>query len=64
MSAKAINARAGDKIEWCYLGKYEKLPEEYKKLIHKQIHKAILVQKTLIQALLIKITEKVRAAVV
>ena len=25
----------GDKIKWCYLGKYEKLPEAYWKLIHK-----------------------------
>ena len=25
----------GDKIKWCYLGKFEKLPEEYKLLIHK-----------------------------
>ena len=24
-----------DKIKWCYLGKYEKLPEHFKKLIHK-----------------------------
>ena len=24
-----------DKIKWCYLGKYEKLPDAYKKLIHK-----------------------------
>jgi len=24
-----------NKIKWCYLGKYEKLPEEYKSLIHK-----------------------------
>ena len=30
-----IEHHIGDKIKWCYLGKYEKLPEEYKKLIHK-----------------------------
>ena len=26
------------KIEWCYLGSYDKLPEEYKSLIRKTIH--------------------------
>jgi len=30
-----IEHHIGDKIKWCYLGKYEKLPEQYKKLIHK-----------------------------
>ena len=30
-----IEHHIGDKIKWCYLGKYEKLPEEYKRLIHK-----------------------------
>jgi len=30
-----VEHHIGDKIKWCYLGKYEKLPEDYKKLIHK-----------------------------
>jgi len=30
-----IEHHIGKKIKWCYLGKYEKLPEEYKSLIHK-----------------------------
>jgi hypothetical protein len=30
-----IEHHIGNKIKWCYLGKYEKLPEEYKSLIHK-----------------------------
>ena len=30
-----VEHHIGDKIKWCYLGKYEKLPEEYKRLIHK-----------------------------
>ena len=30
-----VEHHIGKKIKWCYLGKYEKLPEEYKKLIHK-----------------------------
>jgi hypothetical protein len=30
-----IEHHIGDKIKWCYLGKYEKLPEEYKRLVHK-----------------------------
>ena len=30
-----IEHHIGNKIKWCYLGKYEKLPEEFKKLIHK-----------------------------
>ena len=30
-----IEHHIGDKIKWCYLGKYEKLPEEFKRLIHK-----------------------------
>jgi len=30
-----IEHHIGNKIKWCYLGKYEKLPEEYKGLIHK-----------------------------
>ena len=30
-----IEHHIGDKIKWCYLGKYKKLPEQYKKLIHK-----------------------------
>ena len=30
-----VEHHIGDKIKWCYLGKYEKLPQEYKKLIHK-----------------------------
>ena len=30
-----VEHHIGDKIKWCYLGKYDKLPEEYKKLIHK-----------------------------
>ena len=30
-----VEHHIGNKIKWCYLGKYEKLPEEYKSLIHK-----------------------------
>ena len=30
-----IEHHIGNKIKWCYLGKYEVLPDEYKKLIHK-----------------------------
>jgi len=30
-----VEHHIGNKIKWCYLGKYEKLPDEYKKLIHK-----------------------------
>ena len=30
-----VEHHIGNKIKWCYLGKYEKLPEEFKKLIHK-----------------------------
>jgi len=30
-----IEHHIGNKIKWCYLGKYEKLPKEYKGLIHK-----------------------------
>ena len=30
-----IEHHIGNKIKWCYLGKYKKLPEELKKLIHK-----------------------------
>ena len=30
-----VEHHIGDKIKWCYLGKYEKLPEDYKRLIHK-----------------------------
>ena len=30
-----VEHHIGKKIKWCYLGKYEKLPEEYKRLIHK-----------------------------
>jgi hypothetical protein len=30
-----IEHHIGDKIKWCYLGKYEKLPEDYKRRIHK-----------------------------
>ena len=30
-----IEHHIGKKIKWCYLGKYKKLPEDYKKLIHK-----------------------------
>ncbi len=30
-----VEHHIGDKIKWCYLGKYESLPDEYKKLIHK-----------------------------
>ena len=28
-----IEHHIGNKIKWCYLGKYEKLPEEYKRLV-------------------------------
>ena len=31
-----VEHHVGDKIKWCYLGKCEKLPEEYKTLIHNQ----------------------------
>jgi hypothetical protein len=31
-----------NKIKWCYLGKYEKLPEEYKSLIHKDTQTNII----------------------
>ena len=30
-----VEHHVGKKIKWCYLGKYEKLPEQYKRLIHK-----------------------------
>ena len=30
-----VEHHIGDKIKWCYLGKYEQLPEEFKKLLHK-----------------------------
>jgi len=30
-----VEHHIGNKIKWCYLGKYEKLPDAYKKLIHK-----------------------------
>ena len=30
-----VEHHIGNKIKWCYLGKYEKLPEGFKKLIHK-----------------------------
>jgi len=30
-----VEHHIGDKIKWCYLGKYQKLPEDYKRLIHK-----------------------------
>ena len=30
-----VEHHIGDKIKWCYLGKYEKLPDHYKSLIHK-----------------------------
>ena len=30
-----VEHHIGNKIKWCYLGKYEKLPDNYKKLIHK-----------------------------
>ena len=30
-----VEHHIGNKIKWCYLGKYEKLPEDYKRLIHK-----------------------------
>ncbi|MGB9730227.1 MAG: hypothetical protein ACPL1B_10235, partial [Thermoprotei archaeon] len=30
-----IEHHIGNKIKWCYLGKYESLPKEYKKLIEK-----------------------------
>ena len=30
-----VEHHIGKKIKWCYLGKYEKLPEKYKGLIHK-----------------------------
>ena len=30
-----VEHHIGNKIKWCYLGKYKKLPEEYKKLINK-----------------------------
>jgi len=29
-----------DKIKWCYLGKYESLPNEYKQLIHKDTQRS------------------------
>jgi hypothetical protein len=28
-----IEHHVGEKIKWCYLGKYENLPEDYKKLV-------------------------------
>jgi len=30
-----VEHHIGDKIKWCYLGKYEKLSDDYKRLIHK-----------------------------
>ena len=30
-----VEHHIGDKIKWCYLGKYEKLSDDYKSLIHK-----------------------------
>ena len=30
-----VEHHIGKKIKWCYLGKFEKLPEQYKQLIHK-----------------------------
>ena len=30
-----VEHHIGNKIKWCYLGKIDKLPEEYKRLIHK-----------------------------
>jgi len=30
-----VEHHIGKKIKWCYLGKYEKLPQQYKDLIHK-----------------------------
>ena len=30
-----VEHHIGNKIKWCYLGKYEKLPSDYKSLIHK-----------------------------
>lgn len=30
-----VEHHIGDKIKWCYLGKYEALPVPYRKLIHK-----------------------------
>jgi hypothetical protein len=30
-----VEHHIGKKIKWCYLGKYKKLPDEFKKLIHK-----------------------------
>ncbi|RLG90870.1 MAG: hypothetical protein DRO36_05340, partial [Candidatus Hecatellales archaeon] len=30
-----VEHHIGNKIKWCYLGKFEKLPEQYKQLIHK-----------------------------
>ena len=44
-----VEHHISDKIKWCYLGKCEKLPEEYKTLIHNQgtvIHKKERTQKT------------------
>ena len=35
-----VEHHIGDKIKWCYLGKYDKLPEEYKRLIHKDTQTA------------------------
>ena len=29
-----IEHHLGNKIKWCYLGKFDKLPEDYKKSIH------------------------------
>lgn len=42
--------KQSDKIRWCYLGRYETLPAEYKGILHKSkaIQKTIANQKTLI----------------
>ena len=32
-----VEHHIGNKIKWCYLGKYEKLPEDYKKLTKRDI---------------------------
>jgi len=45
-----IEHHIGDKIKWCYLGKYEKLPEEYKRLIYKDTQTDTQINPTIIQS--------------
>jgi hypothetical protein len=46
-----VEHHIGNKIKWCYLGKYEKLPEEFKKLIHKDTQNLTQTEKPRIKLL-------------